>query len=301
LTQAAFSFIGTEIVAVAAAEAKNPRRNLPKAIKRVYIRILLFYIGGTVIIGLLVPSNNPDLNLSAGTTGSSPFVIAIQTAGIKALPSIINACFLTSAWSASSSDLFASSRAIYGLAATGNAPGIFLKTLPNGLPIVAVLFNSCFALLSYMGVKSGSGQVFSYFSQMASIAGLLTWFGIAVTYLRFYKGMKAQGYARSELPYYSNLQPFAAWYAVCSISFILLMSGWVVFLKGRWVTSTFVTNYLALILFPILYVGARLYYQEGPKKPREMDYVTNIPEIEAETYDEPPPRNAAEALWQWLT
>lgn len=47
MTQAAFSFIGTEIVAIAAGEAKNPRRNIPKAIKRVYIRILLFYIGGT--------------------------------------------------------------------------------------------------------------------------------------------------------------------------------------------------------------------------------------------------------------
>ena len=46
MTQAAFSFIGTEIVAIAAGEAKNPRRNLPKAIRRVYVRILLFYIGG---------------------------------------------------------------------------------------------------------------------------------------------------------------------------------------------------------------------------------------------------------------
>lgn len=52
MTQAAFSFIGTEIVAIAAGEAKNPRRNLPKAIRRVYIRILLFYIGGTLIIGM---------------------------------------------------------------------------------------------------------------------------------------------------------------------------------------------------------------------------------------------------------
>jgi len=233
---------------------------------------------------------------------SSPFVIAIQNAGIKALPSIINACFLTSAWSAASSDLFTSSRAIYGLAATGNAPRIFLKTLPNGLPIVAVLFNSCFALLSYMSVKPGSssGQVFIYFSQLATIAGLLTWFGIAVTYLRFYKGMKAQGMDRTKLPYYSKFQPFAAWYAACSIFFILLLSGWVVFLKGHWLTSTFVTNYLALVLFPLLYLGARIYYQERPKKPHEMDFVTNIPEIEAETYDEPPPRNAAEALWEWL-
>ena len=111
-----------------------------------------------------------------------------------------------------------------GLAASGNAPRIFLKTLPNGLPIVAVLFNSCFALLSYMGVHKGSGLVFTYFSQLAAIAGLLTWFGIAVTYLRFYKGMKVQGMDRTKLPYYSKFQPFAAWYAVCSIFFILLVS-----------------------------------------------------------------------------
>ena len=96
--------------------------------------------------------------------------------------------------------------------------------MPNGLPVFAVLFNSCFALLSYMGVQKGSGQVFTYFSQMTSIAGLLTWFGICVTYLRFYKGLNAQGYDRSELPYYSKLQPFAAWSALCSISIIMLVS-----------------------------------------------------------------------------
>jgi len=302
LTQAAFAFIGTEIVAIAAGEAKNPRRNLPKAIKRVYIRILLFYIGGVTIIGLLVPSNDPNLNFAdnAGTALASPFVIAIQRAGIKALPSVINAALLTSAWSAASSDLFTSSRAIYGLAASGNAPRIFLKTLPNGLPIVAVLFNSCFALLSYMGVKKGSGLVFSYFAALTSIAGLVTWFGISLTYLRFYKGMKVQGFDRTKLPYYSNLQPYAAWYALCSIVFIMFLSGWAVFLKGHWVTSTFVTNYITLALFPVLYIGARFYYREGPKKPEDMDFITNIEEIEADTYDEPPPRNKAEAFWQWL-
>ncbi|KAG2123525.1 hypothetical protein BD769DRAFT_1332567, partial [Suillus cothurnatus] len=53
----------------------------------VYIHILLFYIGGTLIIGLLVPSNNPLLQLNSGTA-QSPFVIAIETAGIKPLPSV---------------------------------------------------------------------------------------------------------------------------------------------------------------------------------------------------------------------
>ena len=53
-----------------------------------YIRILLFYIGGVTIIGLLVPSNNTDLNLAEADAASSPFVIAIKTAGIKGLPSV---------------------------------------------------------------------------------------------------------------------------------------------------------------------------------------------------------------------
>ena len=73
---------------IAGAEAKNPRRNIPMAIRNVYIRILLFYIGGVTIIGLLVPYTNPDLNLESGTAAASPFVIAIRTAGIKGLPSV---------------------------------------------------------------------------------------------------------------------------------------------------------------------------------------------------------------------
>ncbi|TFK40978.1 amino acid permease [Crucibulum laeve] len=300
MTQAAFSFIGTEIVAIAAGEAKNPRRNLPKAIKRVYIRILLFYIGGTAVIGLLVPSNSPGLDIADGTAASSPFVIAIQNAGIKGLPSVINACLLTSAWSAASSDLYTSSRALYGLAAAGNAPKIFLRTSRKGLPYVSIIFCALFATLAYMGVNNGAGRVFGWFANMTAVAGLMTWFGITVTYVRFYAGMKAQGYDRTNLPFASKLQPFAAWYAMFFCLVICFFSGWAVFLKGKWAVDTFVTNYIPFVLFPILYLGAKFYYKQPIVKPHEMDFVTNIAEIEADTYDEPPPRNKLEAFWQWL-
>jgi amino acid transporter len=300
LTQAAFSFIGTEIVAIAAGEAKNPRRNLPKAIKRVYIRILLFYIGGTLIIGLLVPSNDPGLNLKVSNAAKSPFVIAIRHAGIKGLPSVINAALLTSAWSAASSDLYTSSRALYGLAVVGNAPRIFMKTSKSGLPYVSILFCASFALLAYMGTTSGSGKVFNWFANMTSVAGLMTWFGICLTYIRFHKGFIAQGYDRSKLPYASVLQPYAAWYGMCVCLFICFFSGWAVFLKGNWAQDTFVTNYLPLVLFPVLYVGAKLWKRTPYARPLEMDFVTNIAEIEADVYDEPPPKNKMEAVWAFL-
>ncbi|TFY78490.1 hypothetical protein EWM64_g5522 [Hericium alpestre] len=300
MTQAAFSFIGTEIVAIAAGEAKNPRRNLPKAIRRVYVRILLFYIGGVVVIGLLVPSNQPGLGLNSGNAGGSPFVIAIQNAGIKALPSVINAALLTSAWSAASSDMYTSSRAMYGLSVAGNAPKIFQRTTRNGLPWAALLLSTLFSLLAFMGINSGSGKVFTWFSNMTSVAGLMTWFGIAVTYIRFYAGCKAQGIDRTKLPYSSGLQPYAAWYAAIACFVICFFSGFAVFIKDHWDTASFVTSYLPFMLFPVLYAISFFWTRVQPIAAEDMDFVSGLAEIEAETYDEPPPRNKGEAFWQWL-
>ena len=75
-----------------------------------------------------------------------------------------------------------------------------------------------------MGIKSGSGKVFGWFANMTAIAGLMTWFGIAVTYVRFYAGMKAQGFDRKKLPFSSVLQPYAAWYVIVSTLVICFVS-----------------------------------------------------------------------------
>jgi len=112
-----------------------------------------------------------------------------------------------------------------GLALSGNAPRIFLKTSKNGLPFVAIIFCSFFALLAYMAAGSATaGKVFGWFQNLTSIAGLMTWFGIGVTYLRFHKGFKLQGFDRTGLPYASKLQPFAGWYVVIACPVICFVS-----------------------------------------------------------------------------
>lgn len=301
MTQAAFSYIGTEVVALAAGEAKNPRKNLPKAIKRVYIRILLFYIGGTFIIGLLVPSDSPSLNLKVQDAAASPFVIAIVRSGIKGLPSVINACLLTSAWSAASSDTYISSRALYALAISGNAPKIMAYTTKRGLPLFSVIASASIGFLAYMATSAGAGRVFGWFVNMTSIAGMMGWFGISFTYLRFYAGMKAQGISRDSLPYKAPFQPYAAWFTVISTLTVCFFSGISVFLKGQWATDTFVTNYLPFALFPILYFGARYFlYRQPMISPQDMDFFSGLDKIIEATYDEPPPRNFIERFWQWL-
>ena len=95
LIGAAYSFLGTEILGMTAAETRNPTKNIPKAIRGVWVRILLFYIIGVFILGLICPYDDPDLVTGTGNAASSAWVIAIRRAGIKALPSIANACFLS--------------------------------------------------------------------------------------------------------------------------------------------------------------------------------------------------------------
>lgn len=126
MTQAAFSYGGVEFFAITAAESANPRFAIPRAMKQIYFRILFFYILGTFIIGLNIPSTNDRLGTASNAT-ASPFVIAIDLAGIRALPHIISkpelvieltsdACLITSAWSAGNADLYTSSRALYNMA-----------------------------------------------------------------------------------------------------------------------------------------------------------------------------------------
>ncbi|TXT07410.1 hypothetical protein VHUM_03130 [Vanrija humicola] len=302
LTQAAFSYIGTEILAIAAAEAKNPRRNLPRAIKRVYIRILVFYLGGTFMIGLLVPSNDKGLALNSGTALASPFVIAIRHSGIKVLPSFINACLLTSAWSAASSDLFTSSRALYGLAQAGQAPSFLRYTTKRGLPLYCVAISALFGALAYMSLGETAGIAFGYLANMTAAAGLISWWGINLLYIRFAAGLRAQGIDRKTLPYwsYANTNSIAAYYAITMISIILFFSGFTVFLKGRWKVGDFLTTYIPLWLFPILWVGYKLFTKTKFVRADEMDFHTGLAEVEAECYEEPPPRNFIERFWSWL-
>ena len=131
LINAAFSYGGVEMVAVAAGEAENPRKNIPKAVRRVFWRILFFYVLGTLALGVLVPYDSPDLlgaqESGAAGANASPWVVGIRNAGIPVLDSIINAVILTSASSSANAFLYTGSRYLYALAQNRQAPKVFLK------------------------------------------------------------------------------------------------------------------------------------------------------------------------------
>ena len=162
LVNAAFSYGGVEMVAVAAGEAENPRKNIPKAVRRVFWRILFFYVLGALAVGVLVPYNDPNL-LSAQKAGAagaarSPWVIAIYRAGVPVLPSIINAVILTSASSSANAFLYTGSRYLYALAQNGQAPRFLLKCSKAYVPSLSICRRSFSLTLSAAASPTGASS-----------------------------------------------------------------------------------------------------------------------------------------------
>ncbi|KAG0150850.1 hypothetical protein CROQUDRAFT_72322 [Cronartium quercuum f. sp. fusiforme G11] len=299
LINASFAYVGVEMPAIAAAEAKNPRRNLPKAIKRVAARVLVFYVSGTLIISILVSSKDPQLSLAVATGAKSPFVIAIKNAGIKGLPSVINASLLSGAWSAASSDLYIASRSLYGLSITGNAPRFLARTTSKGLPVYCYLIGIGMGTLAFMSASEGqAGKVFGYLANMTSVTGLLTWAGIFVTYIRFHAGTIAQKYDRSQLPYQSPVGPIGAWCGLILCSIIIIFNGVDIFFHDAWDLSTCITCYFPLVAFFVLYFAHRWWTQTGLIEKSYMDFVTGSRDSAEE--EETPPKNWLEKVWRAL-
>ncbi|KAF9788247.1 amino acid transporter [Thelephora terrestris] len=276
LIGAAYAFLGTEILGMTAAETHNPTKNIPIAVRGVWVRILLFYILGVFMLGLICPYNDPGLVTDTGNAASSAWVIAIQRSGIKVLPHIANACFLTSAWSAGSSDLYTSSRALYGLAKTGQAPKIFARTNSRGTPIFSLALCAILGALSYMGVSESSSTVFNWFSNMSAVSGMFNWLGICLTGIRFRQGLKAQGISLESLPWHSKLTPYAAWWGLTWTVVIIIFADWGVFLKGNWNTASFITNYFPIPFFFIMFFGYKFWYKTKWIPASEMDFVTGV-------------------------
>ncbi|OCF42818.1 hypothetical protein I317_03295 [Kwoniella heveanensis CBS 569] len=290
MTQAAFSYGGVEFFGITAAESANPRFSIPRAMKQIYFRIGVFYILGTFILGLIVPFDNDRLG-TASNAAASPWVIAIQLSGIKALPHIINACLITSAWSAGNADLYISSRSLYNMAHKGLVPRVFLKTHRWGTPWVAVLTMALIPLLAYMTVSNGAAKVFGWFVNLVAVMGLVEWMGICLAYIGFRRAMKAQGFDRKALPYHHPLAYFGAWFALISFAVIILFSGWTVFRDTKnFDRATFITNYLPAVFFPLLYFGYKIYRRTKIIHPQDVDLVSGLAEIEATMEERPPAR-----------
>jgi amino acid transporter len=292
-----FSF-APELLVATGGEMQSPRRNLPIAARRYIYRLVIFYVFSVLAIGVICPSNDPKITSGGHGAGASPFVAGIKRAGIPALDSIINGGIIISAWSSGNSFLFLSSRSLYALALSGNAPRIFKTCSKGGVPYYAVAASSLFALLAYLNVGSSSAVVFNWFVNLTNTSGFISWICCGIIYLRFRKACEAQNI--TDLPYRSPVGKWGAWVVIISFIFLCLINGFDVFFPEKWNVSSFFTAYVGIPMFFVFYGGHRIWAwkDKWAYDPMEVDMVTGMEQVLAE---ERPARVLKGPWWKKVT
>ncbi|KAG0689593.1 hypothetical protein C6P40_004799 [Pichia californica] len=258
--QSCFSFVGSETVGIVFGEAPNPKKYIPIATKQVLFRIGFFYIFGVFILTLAVSPFNPKLATSGSNAAASPFVIAFKSAHIKVLPDFINASLLFFVGSSANSDLYLTSRSLYGLAKDGLAPKIFGKLNRNGVPFYGCIFTSLFGLLAYMNANESSAVVFGYFTSTVTVFGILNWLNILLAYIGYYKATVVQNVPREDIPFRMWGQPYAAYIATFFTIVITFFNGYNAFVGG-FKYKTFITTYIGIAAYIIMIVGYKFIYK----------------------------------------
>ncbi|TKI57060.1 amino acid permease [Brevibacillus antibioticus] len=256
---AGFSFQGTELVGVAAGESEDPARNIPKAIRQIFWRILIFYILAILIIGLLVPYDNPNL-ISGDITdiAISPFTIVFENAGFAFAASVMNAVILTSVLSAGNSGMYASTRMLWNLAKEGNAPKWFAKVTSNGVPINALILTALIGALAFLSSLFGEGEVYVWLLNASGMSGFIAWLGIAISHYRFRKAFIAQGRDLSELPYRAKWFPFGPIFAFIICCIVILGQNYSAFMGGTIDWNGVLVSYIGLPLFLIIWLAYKI-------------------------------------------
>ena len=180
-----FSFMGTEIVAIAAGESEHPAKSVRIATNSVIWRILIFYIGSIALVVTLLPWNSANILVS-------PFVAVLDYVGIPAAAQIMNFVVLTAVLSCLNSALYANSRMLYGMAKKGEAPKAFLKLSKRGVPARAILFSTLFSYIAVIFSYISPDKLFIFLVNSSGAVALFVYLVIAISHLRMRKKLELE-------------------------------------------------------------------------------------------------------------
>lgn len=270
---AGFSFQGTELIGIAAGESENPRENIPKAVKQVFWRILLFFVLSILVISLLIPYTSEQL--ARQDVQVSPFTLVFKQVGIAFAASLINAVILTAILSAGNSGMYASTRMLWYLAKQGHVPAIFAKVNKRGVPIFALAATTLVAMLAFLSSLFGNGTVYFWLVNASSLSGFIAWLGIAISHYRFRKAYVKQGRDLSELPYLAKGYPYAPLIAFSLCLIVIGGQNYKAFVGEHIDWYGILVSYIGIPIFLALWLGYKWAKKTKVVKLTDCDFDTD--------------------------
>ncbi|RKS87005.1 lysine:proton symporter (AAT family) [Orbus hercynius] len=268
-----FSFQGTELIGIAAGESEEPEKNIPKSMKQVFWRILLFYVLAIFVVSLIIPYTDPLLlRNDEADISVSPFTLVFENSGLLFAAALMNAVILTSVLSAGNSGMYASTRMLYALAKEGKAPRIFARLSKSGVPRMALFATTCVAMLCFLTSMFEDKRVYLWLLNLSGMTGFIAWLGIAISHYRFRKGYIAQGLDIQQLPYRSSLFPFGPIFAFVLCLIITLGQNYEAFLQDQIDWNGAIATYIGIPMFLLIMLGYKLVKRTKWVKYQDMDF-----------------------------
>jgi len=242
-----FSYIGTEVVSVTAAESENPTRDIPRAARAMVLRLALFYILAVLVMVAVVPWT---VTAQGGNLQASPFVKVFEGAGIPAAGTVMNFVVLTAALSSANTNLYLTTRMLHSLAAHGLAPQWTGRLSGAGVPRLALLLSGTGMLVATVLSWDQSSNAYLMLFGVSVFAALGVWILILVTHVTFRWRRKQLGLPPS---------PVRLWGAPFTPGVVIVFLAAVMFSTTRigGLTSTWKYGVPFFVLLVVIYLGVR--------------------------------------------
>ena len=184
-----FTFMGTEIVTIAAAESPNPESGIRRAVNSVIWRISLFYLGSIFVVVALVPWNDPGLV----DENSGSYQFALERMGLGGLTTVLEFVILTAVASCLNSALYTASRMAFSLSTRGDAPSAWSRTTSRGVPANAIIASSVVGFLGVIGNYLLPEKIFGYLLASSGAIALFVYLVIAISQLKMRRQLDDEG------------------------------------------------------------------------------------------------------------
>ena len=247
LTITVTSYMGVESIAVTAGEAQNPTVSIPRAMRNIVYRLILFYVLAIAITVTMVPWNHSGA--SSGVTGS-PFVTAFSAAHVPFAAAVMNFVVLTAALSSVNTNLYLSTRMLFSLSRGGYAPAWMGRVSRSGVPRRALLASASGMIAAILLAIFAPKNAFLTLYGTAVAGMFFVWLVILATHLRFRKAIS--GEQLSSLPMRLRAHPF---FTLVGILSLVAIAATTFFVEGlQWSVPAFL---VFLALMSVLYLRSR--------------------------------------------